>query len=83
MKNPQHLPIKRPENVAHLKTVNINKTEDLYCVCGIEGIIYHISNWHDGTGIFYVKCPQCKANKGGHNLNFEWNVRWSEKNNIR
>lgn len=41
----------------------------MICKCGQESLIVGVSNWHDGTGMFYVRCA-C-GNK--------WNVRWKSK----
>jgi hypothetical protein len=52
-------------------TKNTNVTDkDVTCECGKELHIFHVSNWHDGTGIFYSECPSCGRVK---------NIPWKRK----
>jgi len=53
------------ENYNWIKNTDV-KAKDLEC-CKSYVDIFHCSNWHDGTGIFYAKCPNCKK---------EFNIRW-------
>ena len=41
--------------------------DDTFCKCGKRMEIYHTSNHHDGSGIFYAKC-EC-----GKERNIPWN----------
>lgn len=52
-------------------TINTDVTsEELRCKCGGTYEIYHNSNWHDGTGLFYASCDKCGDEK---------NVQWKYK----
>jgi hypothetical protein len=44
----------------------------LICDCGQEAEIIHCSNWHNGQGVFYVKC-RC---------GLAWNIPWEEKKEV-
>jgi len=57
-------------NASYLKNASI-KDGALDCrSCHIDCMIEHVSNWHDGRGIYYVKCPNCGK---------EYNVTWKSK----
>ena len=58
----------KEENLMWTKNTNVTEKQ-LKCSCGKEANILHCSNWHDGTGVFYV---ECECGKG-------WNVRWRTK----
>lgn len=58
------------DNQQWTKNTTVNNT-DLMCDCGKEVDIYHCSNWHNGTGIFYATC-QCGR---------EVNISWKQKDN--
>lgn len=55
-------------NLDYTKNTQVT-AKDLQCKCGKETNIVHVSNWHDGTGIFYAKCK----------CGIEQNIRWEVK----
>jgi len=57
--------LKNSENYYWVKK-GLVKKEALFCRCGKEAYILSVSNWHNGTGVLYMKCACGK----------EWNVRW-------
>ena len=58
------------KNIDWTKGTDVNEKMLQCSICFDEIKIYHCSNWHDGTGIFYCICNCCKK---------EINVRWKYK----